>query len=165
MQLLDSAGGCIDPCSSGVGRQTGAREQKPGFLLAFAGFCWLLLAFALPTSLGLPWSGIGNYGESWTSQQQWQRTLCSSNTAFFLRAVGLAHITITRASQHAAPRLCGAPGAAVNQGKRRRAASGVQPKLVTGQIHSTVITRNKHRYPRGHHIDRMRCGCQVQALL
>ena len=83
VQLLDSAGGCIDPCSSGVGRQTGAREQKPGFLLAFAGFCWLLLAFALPTSLGLPWSGIGNYGESWTSQQQWQRTLCSSNTAFF----------------------------------------------------------------------------------
>ena len=39
MQLLDSAGGCINPCSSGVGRQTGAREQKPGFLLAFAGFC------------------------------------------------------------------------------------------------------------------------------
>jgi hypothetical protein len=40
---------------------------------------------------------------------------------------------------------CGAPGAAVNQGKRRRAASGVQPKLVTSQIHSTVmITRNKH---------------------
>ncbi|OCL09443.1 hypothetical protein AOQ84DRAFT_363272 [Glonium stellatum] len=38
---------------------------------------------------------------------------------------------------------CGVPGAAVNQGKRRRAASGVQPSLVTSQIHSTVIALRK----------------------
>ena len=129
-------------------------------------FCWLFAGFCLVYE---PRTALEWYWKLWRVVDKPAAVAAYimqlEYSLFFLRAVGLAHITITRASQHAAPRLCGAPGAAVNQGKRRRAASGVQPKLVTGQIHSTVITRNKHRYPRGHHIDRMRCGCQAQALL